>query len=337
MSIKLADSFSTFNVTFSAYLLMLYASVCLAQSDVSHHTTIYKAKRDQIETALNVHGTNVILDKRSDESNEYSSNQSKFPLNYENRNYEKMNSLNNREYSIILSKIKNNLIDTNNKNSNNNYTNLYNYNNNESQEAELISIFSYIINQLNGSAISTIYKVADKNSSNNFTNERQAFLSYLNQRETRKLNSKHHNSSALSKNETIKSKLKKYDDYDAKGAKMYICVVLSLYSISLILLLLSRIKPATKKYKEDKDRERAEFLIKSMQEQTVTKGILEQLSNKEYRDKLWSIYLSHRKNSISCSDVNNRHFQNERNTLKNLEKKIETLKKIKIDLDKSVS
>lgn len=81
-----------------------------------------------------------------------------------------------------------------------------------------------------------------------------------------------------------KSVSKKKKSQDSEGAKMYMIVIMLIYAFLVLLVLISVVKP-NKIGKDDTDREKAAYLIRNMQEHTVTQKILEQLKNKEYRKK----------------------------------------------------
>jgi hypothetical protein len=73
--------------------------------------------------------------------------------------------------------------------------------------------------------------------------------------------------------------------YDFHGAKMYIWVIISIYSTFVLLLLILRVKPILKGGTENTDRVKGEKFLRSMHENTHTRRILEQLRNEAYRKK----------------------------------------------------
>lgn len=77
---------------------------------------------------------------------------------------------------------------------------------------------------------------------------------------------------------------------DITGAKLYVVLLLSIYAIITLLILASRVKPATEANKERREIVRAEYLLQRVQEHTETQNILEQLSDQSYREKIWNIY-----------------------------------------------
>ena len=118
-------------------------------------------------------------------------------------------------------------------------------------------------------------------------------------------------------------------DYDSSGARIYIVGMVFIFAFIVFLLLLIRIKPSVKYHKDKLDREKAEHLLRGMEEQLVTKKILEQLRNEKFREKAWNIYHD---GEIS-DETALRRFVNEETTLKNLHKKIENIHRSKLDKD----
>lgn len=116
------------------------------------------------------------------------------------------------------------------------------------------------------------------------------------------------------------------------GARNYVIIVLLFYGAIVVVVLFIRIKPKKKPKKEDTDRQRAEYLLRGMRDDLVTKKILEQLSDKSYRDRAWNIY---RANSTKRrdSDFERIRLINEQHILKNIEKKIEVINRKKCHLE----
>jgi hypothetical protein len=165
------------------------------------------------------------------------------------------------------------------------------------------SSFSSAIGQIEPAASSTTRRMAAKSSFKKFTNK---------------------------KSETTSSLVAKLRD--DRGAQFYVIIVVLFYSLFACLVLVIRIKPKKKIRKEDKERERAEHLIRGMQDYLVTKKILEQLSNKEYRDRAWSIYRSNDANNRRDSQFERSLLLKEENIIKNIEKKIEDINRRKSNL-----
>ncbi|CAF2974059.1 unnamed protein product [Rotaria sp. Silwood2] len=78
-------------------------------------------------------------------------------------------------------------------------------------------------------------------------------------------------------------------DYDPIGAAYFIIIVLLWYSISVIFMLGMRIRTRSEII-EDCVQRRVKLFIKTLRDQTQTKQILEELVDKQKRDKLWNIY-----------------------------------------------
>jgi hypothetical protein len=72
---------------------------------------------------------------------------------------------------------------------------------------------------------------------------------------------------------------------NSTSAKMYIWVIISIYSTFVLLLLILRVKPILKGGTENTDRVKGEKFLRSMHEYTHTRRILEQLRNEAYRKK----------------------------------------------------
>ncbi|CAF0836490.1 unnamed protein product [Didymodactylos carnosus] len=72
---------------------------------------------------------------------------------------------------------------------------------------------------------------------------------------------------------------------------------------------------------EDCARQRAKLLIRGLRDQTCMKEILEELGDKNKRDKLWDIYLG------KTSDFNEKHNRAETLRIKNIERQLAVLNK----------
>lgn len=118
------------------------------------------------------------------------------------------------------------------------------------------------------------------------------------------------------------SKVKLKDDF---GAIWYTLVVLLFYAFIVFVVLIVRVKP--KKNRDEPtnhDRDMAVSLMRGMREQTVTKSILEQLKDREYRAQVWRIYASDKRSSRS-SHLKKSLLLREPDILKDIEKRIETI------------
>ncbi|CAF0779659.1 unnamed protein product [Rotaria sordida] len=78
-------------------------------------------------------------------------------------------------------------------------------------------------------------------------------------------------------------------DYDPIGAAYFMIIVLLWYSISVVGMLGMQIRTRTEII-EDCIQRRVKLFIKTLRDQTQTKQILEELVDKQKRDKLWKIY-----------------------------------------------
>lgn len=113
---------------------------------------------------------------------------------------------------------------------------------------------------------------------------------------------------------------------DEFGAIWYTLIVLFFYGFIVFVVLIIRVKP--KKNRDEpgnQDRDMAESLMRrGMREQTVTKSILEQLKDTEYRAQAWRIYASDKRESRS-NHLNKSLLLREPDILKDIEKRIETI------------
>ncbi|CAF4056398.1 unnamed protein product [Rotaria magnacalcarata] len=108
------------------------------------------------------------------------------------------------------------------------------------------------------------------------------------------------------------------NDYDSTGSILYIVVVLLWYSMGIVCMLGMQIK-ASDETAGDYPKRRAKFLIDTLRDQTQTKEILgsiQELVDKQKRDKLWDIYRG--------TTDNNNHKLNRDETLRirNIEKQL---------------
>lgn len=111
----------------------------------------------------------------------------------------------------------------------------------------------------------------------------------------------------------------------AKSEAIYLIVVILLYSLGALFVLISRVKPSSVNLNDYSNTKSTENLIKKMRDQTDTRKLLEQLKDLEFRKRAWSIY---RKDSEGLDRRGSLFYiKNEQNILKNLEKKIQIIKK----------
>ncbi|CAF1428065.1 unnamed protein product [Adineta steineri] len=117
--------------------------------------------------------------------------------------------------------------------------------------------------------------------------------------------------------------------YDTTGAILFIIVVLFWYSMGIICMLGMQIK-ARNETVEDYARRRAKLLIETLRDQTHTKQILEELVDKQKRDKLWDIYLG-------TSDNNNdKLIRAEVLRIRNIEKQLAVINKNHLCMNESL-
>ncbi|CAM4751393.1 unnamed protein product [Rotaria magnacalcarata] len=107
-------------------------------------------------------------------------------------------------------------------------------------------------------------------------------------------------------------------NYEDDGAIMYIVTVLIWYSIGIVLMLGMQMLTRSEEI-EDSSKRRTRFLIRNLNDHNNTKAILEELGNKQNRDRLWDIYLGkthNRKDHLSRAEtVRIRHIQKQLNVL----------------------
>ncbi|CAM4755023.1 unnamed protein product [Rotaria magnacalcarata] len=105
---------------------------------------------------------------------------------------------------------------------------------------------------------------------------------------------------------------------DLNGAIIFIVVVLVWYSSSIVFLLGMQMK--TSKETPDESTTRSTKLFEhSFRDLTNNKEILEQLANKEKRDKLWDIYLG------TSGDMHDKIIRADTARIRNIEKQLATL------------
>ena len=115
--------------------------------------------------------------------------------------------------------------------------------------------------------------------------------------------------------------------HDEFGPIMYVIVVMLWYGIFATLAVVLYLKK--KRWNHDENSiENAQTFIRCMEEETVTKTILEQLRNKAYRKKLWDIYWKDRLDLLGS-----KLDKDETIRLQGINKKIMTIENHKIDLD----
>jgi hypothetical protein len=103
--------------------------------------------------------------------------------------------------------------------------------------------------------------------------------------------------------------------------------VIIFYGLIVILVLVIRVKPKPNLgMRTEVDRKLAECLIRDIHEHTVTKTILEQLKDQEYRAKAWQIYSSDKRGSRSLA-LNQSLLRKEPDILKTIDKRIETIER----------
>lgn len=90
---------------------------------------------------------------------------------------------------------------------------------------------------------------------------------------------------SLNSNESFHISLSLEEQEKINDQVNYLIAMFAVYALIVIVLLVLRIKPYARYQKERIDCEKAEHLLRDMEEQTVTRNILEQLKNSEFRDK----------------------------------------------------
>lgn len=107
------------------------------------------------------------------------------------------------------------------------------------------------------------------------------------------------------------------NEYDSKGAALYVIVVITWYFLFVSLFVVWQIKRKRDKQKDVKH----ELLLQAVESQVKSKQILEELCNPEMRKWAWSIY---RKES------NEIDYEYEMKTLENLNKQIDKIERKKM-------
>lgn len=114
---------------------------------------------------------------------------------------------------------------------------------------------------------------------------------------------------------------------DPKGEILYMIVIMLIFAIIVVLILVAKVKPSRINLNEMADREKAEYLLRNMQEHVVTENILEQLRDTEYRSKAWDIYRSSKGRRNSRLD--RALMTKEPDTIKNIDLKLENIQRSK--------
>ncbi|UJR31181.1 hypothetical protein I4U23_018688 [Adineta vaga] len=107
------------------------------------------------------------------------------------------------------------------------------------------------------------------------------------------------------------------NNYDTNGAMLYIITVLLWYSVGVILILAMQMSGRSHEI-EDSVKRRARYLIRNLSDHYNTQEILEELANKQNRDRLWKIYMG--TNTKDClmgaENVRIRHIKKQLATIK---------------------
>lgn len=119
---------------------------------------------------------------------------------------------------------------------------------------------------------------------------------------------------------------------DPKGAFLYMVVIMLIFAAIVLLILVAKVKPRKLNVTDTADREKAEYLLRNMQEHVVTEKILEQLRNREYRSKAWDIYRSHHKGRRNSKLERTLEIK-ELDTIKNIDQKLENIQRSKKELE----
>ncbi|CAF1277303.1 unnamed protein product [Rotaria sp. Silwood1] len=118
-------------------------------------------------------------------------------------------------------------------------------------------------------------------------------------------------------------------DYDLTGAILFIIVVLLWYSMGMVCMLGMQIKVRDETF-EYCEKRRPNILIETLRDQTHTKQILEELVDKQKRDKLWDIYLGTTENN------NDKLIRDEINRIRNIEKQLAIINQNRILINESL-
>ncbi|RNA43017.1 hypothetical protein BpHYR1_008530 [Brachionus plicatilis] len=118
------------------------------------------------------------------------------------------------------------------------------------------------------------------------------------------------------------------NESDPKGQILYMIVIMLIFAIIVVMILVTKVKPRKINLSEMADREKAEYLLRNMQEHVVTENILEQLRDKEYRSKAWDIYRSNSKGRRN-SRLDRALKTKEPDTIKKIDLKLENIQRSK--------
>ncbi|CAF0931236.1 unnamed protein product [Adineta ricciae] len=108
----------------------------------------------------------------------------------------------------------------------------------------------------------------------------------------------------------INSTIAGTNTYDTNGAILYIITILVWYSVGIILMLVMQMTSHSHEI-EDSAKRRARFLIRNVNDHYNTKEILEELANKQNRDRLWNLYMdmNSRNRLMRAENIRIRHIQ----------------------------
>ncbi|CAF4789138.1 unnamed protein product, partial [Rotaria sp. Silwood2] len=121
-------------------------------------------------------------------------------------------------------------------------------------------------------------------------------------------------------------------DYDVIGAISFIIVVLLWYSMGMVCMLCMQIKVRDETF-EYYAKRRANILIETLRDQTHTKQILEELVDKQKRDKLWDIYLGTTDNN---NNNNDKLLRDETHRIRNIEKQLAVINQNRLIINESL-
>ncbi|CAF0876693.1 unnamed protein product [Adineta steineri] len=107
-----------------------------------------------------------------------------------------------------------------------------------------------------------------------------------------------------------------HNEYDTKGAMIYIVIVLFWYSIGIILTLVMQVSSRSEE-REDFEQRRTKLLTQNLHDDYNTKKILEELANKQNRHRLWDMYLgtNTKDRFIHAEDLRVRHIEKQLATI----------------------
>ncbi|CAF1094107.1 unnamed protein product [Adineta ricciae] len=117
--------------------------------------------------------------------------------------------------------------------------------------------------------------------------------------------------------------------YDSTGEILFIIAVLIWYSLGMVCMLGMQIK-ARDETVEDCARRRAKALLETLHDQTHTKQILEELVDKQKRDRLWDIYLGTSENNSE------KVIQDDLLRIRNIEKQLAAINQNRIFANESL-